>query len=72
MRFQLGQQEECIGTSNGVRQGCGLAPSLWVVYTCLILQAFQTRIPANCLTAYADDLLVQWTVRTVQQFEQVL
>ena len=71
MRFQLGQQEECVGTSNGVRQGCGLAPSLWVVYTCLILQAFQTRIPANCLTAYADDLLVQWTVRTVQQFEQV-
>ena len=46
-------------------------PSLWVLYTCLILKALQPRIPSQCLTAFADDLLVQWTIKSPTHFHQV-
>ena len=58
MQFKHGEHQVSIGTTNGVRQGCGLAPSLWTLFTCLILEKLALRIPLQCITAYADDLLI--------------
>ena len=71
MRLRLCHHETSKGSTNGVRQGCGLGPSLWVLYTCLILRALQPSVPTQCITAFADDLLLQWRVSTPQQFHQV-
>ncbi|CAE7553320.1 unnamed protein product [Symbiodinium sp. CCMP2592] len=67
MQFRHGEHVESIGTSNGVRQGCGLAPSLWTLFTCLILRKLSVHIPLSCITAYADDLLIQWIINTQDQ-----
>ena len=67
MQFKHGEHQVSIGTTNGVRQGCGLAPSLWTLFTCLILEKLALRIPLQCITAYADDLLIQWIITSQEQ-----
>ena len=52
-----------IGTSSGVRQGCGLSPALWAIYTCLILQRLHQHMLPEQLTVFADDFLGQWIIR---------
>ncbi|CAE7240104.1 Pol [Symbiodinium necroappetens] len=70
MRITHGGQSAAIDTANGVRQGCGLAPSLWCLLTCLILQHVSTQVALSDTTAYADDFLFQWIVNTPAQFDQ--
>ena len=71
MQFKHGEHQVSIGTTNGVRQGCGLAPSLWTLFTCLILEKLALRIPLQCITAYADDLLIQWIITSQEQLHTV-
>ena len=52
-----------IGTSSGVRQGCGLSPALWAIYTCLILHGLHQHMLPEQLTVFADDFLGQWIIR---------
>ena len=70
MRVTHGGQSAVIETANGVRQGCGLAPSLWCLFTCLILQHVNQQVALSDTTAYADDFLFQWIVDTPAQFDQ--
>ena len=65
LRVRHGHEQAVLDTSNGLRQGCCLAPSLWVLYTGLILAHFRSKINMPDTTAFADDFLFHWLIDTV-------
>ena len=52
----------------GIRQGCGLSPLLWIGYTLLIFHRLQPLVPSQSLTGYADDFLVNWDISSPRDF----
>ena len=54
----------------GVRQGCSLSPLLYAIFTGWIYDVIKDRTDANWardfITMYADDTVLQWQVRSVQ------
>ena len=72
LRIKHGNQTASLDTANGVRQGCCLAPSLWVLYTGLILTYIRKHVDMADATVFADDFLFHWMVDGAAQLEQVL
>ena len=64
----FGSVEVCM--CRGIRQGCGLAPLLWLAYTIVIHRTLATYIPVDSLTEYADDLHVQWEFQHPRDFRR--
>ena len=62
LKFSKGSAETCVKTGSGVRQGCGLAPLLWVAFTLLRFDKFMAYIMIDQITGFADDLHMQWTL----------
>ena len=52
----------------GVRQGCGLSPLLWLGFTLLLFETFNAYLPAQALTGYADDFHVKWVLHSPLDF----
>ena len=67
VRFQVKiDDHECqVAGGQGLRQGCTLAPTLWLVYAKALLRAISCSCGpdwvANCATAFSDDLLFRDT-----------
>ena len=62
--------EESVCMRRGIRQGCGLAPLLWLAYTIVIHNKLAAYIPVDSLTEYADDLHVQWEFAHPRDFRR--
>ncbi|CAE7249989.1 unnamed protein product [Symbiodinium sp. CCMP2592] len=64
------------GTTQGIRQGCRLSPSLWncvVIYlTHLLEQKFGSGWCRQHLVGYADDNLFKWTFRAKAEAAQAI
>ncbi|CAE7438288.1 unnamed protein product, partial [Symbiodinium necroappetens] len=58
-----------LDTDNGIRQGCCLAPSLWVLYTGLILTYIKQKVSMHDSTVFADDFLFHWLVDSTDQLK---
>ena len=56
--------EATIGTNQGIRQGCPIAPTLWAAYTLLVMDAVRQKFGAEWLeqhlTLFADDTHCGW------------
>ena len=72
LRITHGNQVDSLDTANGVRQRCCLAPSLWVLYTGVILTYIRKKVDMADSTVFADDFLFHWLVDGVDQLEQAL
>ena len=68
MQFQRHQHRRVISTGSGVRQGCGLAPLLWVAYSLLLFSKMLSYLHPRQLTGFADDLHMQWSFDTPRHF----
>ena len=64
-----GSQVAMLDTDNGIRQGCCLAPSLWVLYTGLILTYIKQQVSMHDSTVFADDFLFHWLVDSTDQLK---
>ncbi|CAE7515431.1 SMC1 [Symbiodinium necroappetens] len=60
--------EEKISLGRGIRQGCGLSPLLWLAFTILLQDQFQSFLPKNVTTGYADDYEMQWEFEHASEF----
>ena len=64
LRITHGHCHTTLDTTNGIRQGCCLAPALWVLYTGLIMTYLQTQLSMHDTTVYADDCcFIGWLTR---------
>ena len=65
-----------VNIKRGLRQGCTLAPTLYLVYKNVIVNLLRRRLgPAwleSCFTAYADDLLTLQLFMTREALVQSL
>ena len=68
MSFSKGDESSSIGTGSGIRQGCGLAPLLWVAFTLLLFDKFSQYLPMHQVTGFADDLHMQWLLEEPRHF----
>ena len=74
-RRDVAQQLD-IPAARGVKQGCMLAPTLWVLYTCFIFAkldlAMHAGWTADHVTAVADDLNFRWELHALRDCERFL
>ena len=68
--FRRGDLTTELLTGAGIRQGCGLAPLIWCAYSLLILEQFETYLHRHQITAFADDLHLNWIITAPMQFRQ--
>ena len=61
--FQHADKTASVKLGRGLRQGCGLSPLLWVLYTVPIVEDILQRTPSDCIAAFADDFHGQWVFR---------
>ena len=70
--FRAGSLEGSITTSNGLKQGCLIAPFLWCYYTLALLHTLQTKRSASWMqqisTLFADDTWGSWILRSKEDF----
>ncbi|CAE7253515.1 unnamed protein product [Symbiodinium sp. CCMP2592] len=62
MQFSFGPHKTTIDIENGIRQGCGLAPTLWSMFTAVVMVRLLEQLTPEELSAFADDWLFQWVI----------
>ena len=69
--IQRGGKSQVIETKQGIRQGCGLSPIVWAIYSAYVLKAIDPRLVnvSQDNTTYADDFLFKWTINTAKDLE---
>ena len=74
--LEFGEQSFSIPTSRGVRQGCTIAPYLWLVYLHFIIEMLIRRHGdfrwLDHITIYADDLILCLPIDAVSDVRGVL
>ena len=68
MCFSKGEASVTMETGSGIRQGCGLAPLLWVAFTVLLLDKFAEYLSIDQITGFADDLHMHWALNDPLHF----
>ena len=69
-----GQHTGHVTTSCGIKQGCTIAPYLFVAHTIAIIDAVARELGWEwvrvCLTFFADDALATWTINGLQDLKE--
>ncbi|CAE7827973.1 unnamed protein product [Symbiodinium sp. CCMP2592] len=72
VRVEHGDCQAHLSLGRGLRQGCGLAPILWTIYSSWLLRRLH-KPPlldiTSSNTTYADDFHFGWTIRTGRDME---
>ena len=68
MCFSKGEASVTMETGSGIRQGCGLAPLLWVAFTVLLFDKFAEYLSIDQITGFADDLHMHWALNDPLHF----
>ena len=59
-----------ISITKGVKQGCVIAPTIWVILTCFVHHRLDGRLSQDWserhATCFADDFLFQWVLESMQ------
>ena len=68
MKFCKGTEEVIVRIGSGIRQGCGLAPLLWVAFTILLFDRFTRHLSLDQITGFADDIHTHWNLSNPDSF----
>ncbi|CAE7939312.1 Pol, partial [Symbiodinium necroappetens] len=70
--FRTSQARGQVTTTNGIKQGCRAAPTLWVSFTLSVLEHLARHRSLmwvqNILTLFADDFCGHWTITCLQDW----
>ena len=69
--FRTSHSQGSIFAGQGIRQGCGLAPLVWTIYSLKILKSMASIAPNSQRTLFADDFLFQWSISSPQDFLKI-
>ena len=69
--FKTPRAQGSVLAGQGIRQGCGLAPMLWTLYSLYLASKLDTAAPSALKTFFADDFLAQWTIETWSDMKSV-
>ncbi|CAE7771585.1 pol [Symbiodinium sp. CCMP2592] len=74
-KYQVGQNSYgATSTTNGVKQGCKIAPYLWCFLTLrfmeLLMQSRSEQWLAHIMTIFADDVWSNWIIRSLTDFKR--
>ena len=74
--YKAGNCRSSFVPSNGLKQGCKVAPCLWVWYTLALMDALEKQLPEgwvqNILTLFADDCWASWLLYSVDDLRRAL
>ena len=70
----IGEHKGHVTTTCGIKQGCTLAPYLFVAHTLAILEDIQVRVGGDwvqtCMTFFADDALGCWHIHSLPELRK--
>ena len=69
--FKTPRAQGSVLAGQGIRQGCGLAPMLWTLYSLFLASKLDTAAPSALKTFFADGFLAQWTIETWSDMKSV-
>ena len=76
IRSSNGEEKACIDTKCGIRQGCPIAPTIWIAFMHLVLTELSRRYGASWLqehiSLFADDTHMGWTFTTEKELFHAL
>ena len=74
--YQTGAQSGSTTTSNGIKQGCVIAPYLWNYFSLAYLSMLKERRSSawiqQVLTLFADDVWGAWEIRSARDLDQAI
>ncbi|CAE7773374.1 LINE-1 retrotransposable element ORF2 protein [Symbiodinium microadriaticum] len=74
--YKAGNCRSSFVTSNGLKQGCKVAPCLWVWYTLALMDALDKQLPEGwvqtVLTLFADDCWASWLLYSLDDLRKAL
>ena len=74
--YKAGDYQAHFTPTNGLKQGCRLAPCLWVWYTLTLMDTLESRLPQgwidNVLTLFADDCWGSWLLHSLSDLRKAL
>ncbi|CAE7635346.1 Pol, partial [Symbiodinium necroappetens] len=74
--FRTSKASGQVTTTNGIKQGCRAAPTLWVSFTLSVLEHLARHRSLtwvqNILTLFADDFCGHWTIRCLQDWKAAI
>ncbi|CAE7409505.1 unnamed protein product [Symbiodinium sp. CCMP2592] len=74
--FRAGSLEHALVTTNGLKQGCLIAPFLWCYYTLALLHTLQAKRDGDwarrVITLFADDTWGSWVLKCKEDFYRAL
>ncbi|CAE7239713.1 TRPT1 [Symbiodinium natans] len=69
----VGVHEDHVTTTRGIKQGCTVAPYLFVAHTIAIIDTLAERLGwdwvTQLFTFYADDALAAWTLKSAEDLQ---
>ena len=70
--YKVGSHQEEFVPTNGLKQGCKIAPCLWVWYTMALFDTLAQRLTENWVrdtpTLFADDCWASWLIKSTGDF----
>ncbi|CAE7524862.1 Pol [Symbiodinium sp. CCMP2592] len=74
--YQAGSCRSNFVPTNGLKQGCKVAPCLWIWYTLALMDSLDKQLPEgwveNILTLFADDCWASWLLYSLEDLKRAL
>ena len=74
--YKAGSHQEEFVPTNGLKQGCKIAPCLWVWYTMALFDTLAQRLTENWVrdtpTLFADDCWASWLIKSTGDLQRAL
>ena len=69
--FSLSGVTTSVQPGQGIRQGCGMSPAVWTLFSIHLAKRLSQASASSLRTYFADDMLLQWEFSDAQGFRAI-